>query len=206
MGPITGTVANIVGYERLGTACIRRKADTTGRVFSEKQQAHHLRVKLANSIMNPSKNFINIGFSLSTTGGQTAHNVAISQVIRSGCKGDFPNLELDFENLLVSAGDLEKARNPRVELAGTSLKFTWDYDNMQEFANRNDQVMLLAYSPETGRSFYTLGGAKRSTGMEILEIYPELQEERFETYISFITEERKHISRSTYTGRVKTRV
>ena len=202
MGPITGTIANIVGYERLGTPCVRRKADATGRVFSEKQQAHHLRVKLANSFMNPSKNFINIAFSLSTTGGQTAHNVAISQVIRSGCKGDFPNLELDFENLLVADGDLEKARNPKVALIGTSLKFTWDYDNMQEFANRDDQVMLLAFSPETGQSFYTLGGARRSTGMEMLEVYPELDQQSFETYIAFITEDRKQISRSMYTGRL----
>ena len=202
MGPFKGTIANVVGYERLGTACMRKKADLTGRVFSEKQLAHQQRVRLANSFINPSKNFINIGFSLSTKGGKTAHNVGFSHVMHGGLKGVFPDVELDFENLLVADGDLERARNPRVELVESSLKFIWDYDNMQEFDSRNDQVMLLAYSPETSRSFYTLGGARRSTGMEILEIYPELQEEKFETYIAFVTEDRKQISRSIYTKSV----
>jgi len=200
MGPFSGTIANIVGYERLGTACMRKKADLSGRVFSEKQLAHQQRVRLANSFINPSKNFINIGFSLSTKGGQTAHNVAISQVMHNGVKGASPNLELDFENLLVADGDLEKARNPRVDLTGNALKFTWDYDNMLEFSNGMDQVMLLAYSPETGRSFHVLGGARRSKGMETLEVYPELEQESYETFIAFITEDRKQISRSSYTG------
>jgi len=202
MGPFTGTIANIVGYERLGTACMRRKADLSNRVFSEKQQAHHLRVKLANTFINPSKNFINVGFSLVTKGGQTAHNVAISQVIRGGCKGIFPDLELDFKNLLVADGDLEQARNPRVELAGITLKFSWDYDNLLEFENRSDQVMLLAYSPETGHSFYILGGVPRSSRQAVLNVYPETEEESFETYIAFITEDRKSISKSIYTGQV----
>ena len=202
LGPFKGSIANVVGYERLGTPCMRKKADLTGRVFSEKQLAHQQRVRLANSFINPCKNFINTSFSLTTIGGQTAHNVAISHVMHSGLKCDFPNLELDFENLLVADGDLEKARDPKVEIIGTSLKFTWDYDNMQEFANRNDQVMLLAFSPETGQSFYTLGGARRSTGMEMLEVYPELDQQSFETYIAFITEDRKQISRSMYTGRL----
>jgi len=121
-------------------------------------------------------------------------------VMQSGFKGVFPELELDFENLLVADGALEKARNPQVELAGNSLKFTWDFDNLLEFQNGLDQVMLLAYSPETGRSFHILGGARRSSGMEILQVYPELEQERLETYIAFITEDRKQISRSTYTG------
>jgi hypothetical protein len=205
MGPFRGTIANVVGYERLGTACMRKKADLTGRVFSEKQLAHQQRVRLANSFINPSKNFINIGFSLSTKGGQTAHNVAMSRLMQSGLKGVFPDVELDFENLLVADGDLEKARNPKVEFIGTALKFTWDYDNMQEFRYRNDQVMLLAFSPESGQSFYILGGARRCRGMEMLEVYPELDQQSFETYIAFITDDRKQISRSTYTRSVTTK-
>lgn len=204
MGPFSGTIANVVGYERLGTACMRKKADFSGRVFSEKQLAHQQRVRLANSFINPSKNFINVGFSLSTKGGQTAHNVAIAQVIHNGFIGAFPNLEIDFKNVLVADGDLEKARNPLVELSGTSLKFTWDFDNMLEFYNGSDQVMLLAYSSESGRSFHILGGARRSTGIETLALYPEHEQESFETYIAFITEDRKSISRSKYTGQVTT--
>jgi hypothetical protein len=63
-------------------------------------------------------------------------------------------------------------------------------------------VMLIAYSPSTKRSFYTIGGAERYTGQATLEVYPELAPESFQTYISFITEDRKSISRSNYTGQV----
>ncbi len=203
LGPVTGSIGKVIGYERLGTPCIRIKAEPKEQNFTSKQRAHQLRVRLANSFINPSKAFINIGFSLSTTGGQTAHNVAMAHAIRNGTKGEFPELELDFENLLVSDGELPGAVNPQVELSiNSNLKFSWDYDNSLEFALRKDQVMLLAYSPETNRSFYTIGGAKRSAGQDILELYTELQPEVFETYIAFISEDRKLISRSTYTGKV----
>jgi hypothetical protein len=203
LGPFSGSISNIVGYERLGTPCIRGKGDPQPQNFTDKQLAHQLRVRLANSFINPSKTYINIGFSKSTTGGQTAHNVAISHALKTGTKGEFPNLEIDFEKLLVSDGDLPQANNPQLELQeNTKLMFSWDYDENFEFPNHRDQVMLLAYSPETKRSFYTIGGAKRSSRTEILEIYPELENERFETYISFIQEDRKSISPSIYTGRV----
>jgi hypothetical protein len=203
LGPITGSISNIIGYERLGTPCIRGKGDPQPQNFTEKQKAHQLRVKLANSFINPTKNFINIGFSLSTSGGQTAHNVAISHALKTGTKGEFPDLELDFENLLVSDGALAGALNPQVQLTEHAhLEFSWEYNEGLEFSNRRDQVMLLAFSPKTKRSFYTIGGAKRSLGQETLEIYPEIENESFETYIAFITEDRKLISRSSYTGQV----
>lgn len=203
LGPITGSISNITGYERLGTPCIRGKGDPQPQNFTDKQKAHQLRVKLANNFINPSKNFINIGFSLSTIGGQTAHNVAMAHAIKSGTKGEYPDLELDFENLRVSDGALNKALNPQVELLGRSqLNFTWEYNETDEFSNRRDQVMLLAYSHEMKRSFYTIGGAKRSLGQDTLDIYPGNGHDVFETYIAFITEDRKSISVSSYTGPV----
>lgn len=203
LGPFTGSISNIVGYERLGTPCIRGKGDPQPQNFTDRQLAHQLRIRLASSFVNPSKDFINIGFSLSTTGGQTAHNVAMAHVIKNGTKGEFPDLELDFENLIVSDGVLAGAVHSQVQLLGQSaLKFTWEYDKINDFRNRQDQVMLLAYSPETKRSFYTIGGATRSFKESILEVYPESAEESFETYIAFVSEDRKYISKSSYTGKI----
>ena len=201
LGPITGTLANITGYERLGTPCIRINGERQKQNFTDKQLAHQLRVRLANTFINPSKNFINIGFSLSRSGGQTAHNVAMSQALKAGIKGEYPDLELDYEHMLVADGLLPGARNPNVTpLEGNRLQFTWEYDEMQEFSIRRDQVLLLAYSTATTASFYTIGGAPRYSKQAILEVYPEIEEESFETYIAFITEDRKAVSRSTYTG------
>jgi hypothetical protein len=203
LGAFTGSISNIVGYERLGTPCIRGKGDPQPQNFTDKQLAHQLRIRLASSFVNPSKDFINIGFSLSTTGGQTAHNVAMAHVIKTGTKGEYPDLELDFENLIVSDGVLASAVHSQVELIDqSSLKFTWDYDKINDFRNRQDQVMLLAYSPLMKRSFYTIGGATRSLKEGILEIYSESAAESFETYIAFVSEDRKYISKSSYTGQI----
>jgi hypothetical protein len=201
LGPITGTLANITGYERLGTPCIRINGERQKQNFTDKQLAHQLRVRLANSFINPSKSFINVGFSLSTSRGQTAHNVAMSQALKTGIKGQYPELELDFEHMLVADGVRQGARNAEVtSLEGNHLLFTWAYDEMEEFSIRRDQVMLLAYSPATQISFYTIGGAPRYSKQAILEVYPEIEQESLETYIAFITEDRKAVSKSTYTG------
>lgn len=55
LGPFTGSIANVVGYERLGTACIRTKGDPQPQNFTEKQLSHQLRVRLANSFINRQK-------------------------------------------------------------------------------------------------------------------------------------------------------
>jgi hypothetical protein len=205
LGPIVGSIANVTGCVRLGVPVLKKKIQPTvvSKNRTEKQKGVTTRFQLAMEFIKPVTPFINVGFSLNRAPGQTAHNVAVSKILSQGVKGEFPEMKLDFANILVTHGELPPAENPKVEFVnGTLLRFSWDFDP-QDFSDRKrDQVMLLAYSPETKAAYYLKSGKRRLDKEEFLQIYTELENQTFETYISFIADDRQMIANSSYTGKI----
>jgi hypothetical protein len=70
------------------------------------------------------------------------------------------------------------------------------------FYNERSQVMLLVYSADLNKSFYTMSGARRLSGTDWLELPHYFNGLGLETYISFTGDDRKRISDSVYAGRV----
>jgi hypothetical protein len=205
LGPIIGSIANITGYLRLGVPVIKKKTDPAeiSKYRTPRQKNVTTKFQLAMHFIKPVTPFINIGFSLNRAPGQTAHNVAVSKILSQGIKGELPELKLDFPNIIVTHGELPAAINPKVGIVTkTELRFTWEYDPAESWEHRRDQVMLLAYSPETKTAFYLTSGARRNAGEDFLEIYTEVENQSFETYLSFISDDRQVIADSSYTGKI----
>lgn len=203
LGPIEGPVARVTGYIRLGVPVLRTKPDPKiVRVRSEKQIAVNNRFSFAMKFVKPATPFLNVGFSLSRAQGQTAHNVAVSNVLRA-VAGENPDFHFNYEDILVADGSLQEAMNPSVELSTLrTLQFSWEEPENQSYQRSQDQVMLLAYYPEEGIAFYTTSGARRRAGQETLQVCSGKPGQVFETYIAFISDDRKKISKSTYTGQI----
>jgi hypothetical protein len=205
LGPFIGSLANITGYLRLGVPVIRTKIDPADvpKVRTPKQQEVTARFRLAMTFIKPVTPFINVGFSLHRAPGQTAHNVAVSKVLSQGITGEYPELKLDFQNIPVSQGELRGAVHPEVALINPErIRFSWEVNPNDFSERRRDQVMLLAFSPEDGTAYFLKSGARRSAGEEFLDIYPEQANQTFETYISFISDNREMIADSQYTGQI----
>jgi hypothetical protein len=203
LGPMQGPVATVTGYIRLGVPVLRKKPEPNPlKVRSEKQIAANNRFGFAMKFVKPATPFLNVGFSVCRGQGQTAHNIAVSKVLNA-IAGENPNFHFKYENIIVSDGTLQKALNPRVEMATPrTLRFSWEEPEKQTYQRSQDQVMLLAYLPDEETAFYTTSGARRTTGQEVLEVCSGQPGQVFETYIAFISDDRKKISRSTYTGQV----
>jgi len=211
-GPVIGALSNIVGYIRKGQPLIRIKKNKTkkkkGR--SDAQKAVNLRFKMAKTFISEVEEFINVGFQHEVADTQRIpENAATSHLIREAIIGKYPNLEIDYSAVLVSKGKLLPPVNPTVKLEGDRLKFTWDVDPGLGYRLNRDQVMLLAYKPASKNADYLLSGARRNEGAEELEVMirrkdhgPLLKDEFIETYIAFISDDRKRISDSVYVGRV----
>ncbi len=60
----------------------------------------------------------------------------------------------------------------------------------------------MAYFPDKKIAVYLISGVQRDKMEEILFIDDQLKDEEAETYISFVTDDRKAISNSIYTGRI----
>lgn len=203
LGPIEGPVSQVTGYIRLGVPVLRkrRELDPT-KPRSEKQIAANNRFGFAMKFVKPATPFLNVGFSLAREKGQTAHNIAVSKVL-SVVEGLNPNFHFRYKDLLVADGNLQEAQGARVEMTSSrTLEFFWEQPDKQSYVRSQDQVMLLAYMPEEDVAFYVTSGARRSAGQDLLEVCSGKPGQVFETYIAFISDDRRKISKSTYTGQV----
>jgi hypothetical protein len=67
--------------------------------------------------------------------------------------------------------------------------------------------MLLAYSPALNEAVYTLCGARRITGTDVLRLPDDSWKGKvIEIYLSFVTEDRKLCTNSLYLGQVLTSI
>jgi hypothetical protein len=200
-GDFHGKMGNMVFYKLNGKTVGR----TIGKVesYSDKQYEVQMRTELISPFLTSLKGFIRIGFrNTPKLQSWDFYNMAMSVNNPSIIKGRYPDLEIDYKKAILSAGAIPPPQKPSVKLGNNLLEFSWDPNMDAEGADSRDQVMLLAYFPETSRSIFLLSGARRTEGIEQLKLPSFDGKTRMETYISFIADDRADVSNSIYTGRL----
>lgn len=124
--------------------------------------------------------------------------------------GEYPDYRIDFSKVVVSKGDLPVPLNASVTLSGNLLTFKWDIEPQTGSTRNEDQVMLLAYLPDTKNAASIVGGPGRSVGEAVLKIFPQTgdgtangKDTAVETYIAFISKGREQVSDSVYLRRIE---
>lgn len=208
-GTFVGKVGYVVGYIRLGKPWVRNAPKKSNKPRTQGQREVNQKFQMGRALISHLQEFINVGFRLAAEGtGKTAQNVATSWNINHAITGLHPNCILDYSQVLLSQGDLPIAARPEVEYVYPCLKFKWEVPEDLEMKYARDQVMMLAYHP-SGKMASTLSGNRRKVGEDELYISPRAdggnvhpEDDFVETYIAFISDDRRAISDSIYTGRV----
>ncbi|WP_316822825.1 DUF6266 family protein [Pedobacter gandavensis] len=209
-GTFVGKVGDVVGYVRLGKAFVRNAPEKSKKPRTQGQREVNQKFQVGRKLISDLQEFINVGFRLAAEGtGKTAQNVASSWNIRHAIKGVHPDFIVDYSQVLLSQGDLPVPDQPEVEYVYPGLKFKWRVSEELESAFERDQVMLLAYHPHRKAVTHILSGNRRKVGADELMLRPELfypdvhpENDFVETYMAFISDDRRRISDSIYTGRV----
>lgn len=202
MGPFKGKIGPLYAYIWNGKTIIRAKPKIT-KPRSIKQLAVQERMVVLSPFLNYITGFIAIGFELAgKEKNHSANNAAKSYNLTNAIKGEYPDLEIDYPQARLSQGTLTVAENAQVQVLNEGLMFSWTYDPYDPLVSRSDKTMLMAWFPMVKKAFYIISGVQRMELQELLKIPEELKGLEAETYISFITDDRKAISNSVYTGRV----
>lgn len=202
-GAISGKIGNIEGYIRKGQPLIRLKKRKTNVPPSLKQLAVRQKMKIVNTFIGSMTEFVAAGFGLAAAGETyTANNAAKSYQLLNAIQGEYPHYSINYSKVRLTQGLLPVADDPQVTPLANSLLFTWSFDINEGYYYQRQQVMLLSYAPAINKSFYTVSGARRITGAETMELPDELRGRVLECYISFVADDRKAISNSTYIGQV----
>jgi len=206
-GKMNGKVGNTVYYTLKGkqvTRIIGRRVKPS----TPRQLANEQGMKVVNRFLKSINAFIKMGFAVEAEARNVyPYNAALGYNKKHALKGDFPEIGIDYEKVLLSKGDLDGLNNPSVRLLGNpeegfALRFDWDVlPEDRGWPRCDDQVMLMAYFPEEGlddRAVYRIAGAKRQAGQDVLELPLSMAGEAMEVYISVISEDRTRVADSEY--------
>ena len=200
-GPITGTTGNITSYMLNGQNVTRMKTHPRTK-SSEKQLNNEMRMKVISDFFHDMKIFLKAGFSAAAKNTtKNYYNIAVSYNKQHALTGFYPDVEINYSKVLLSDGDLLPAENPTVNRVAGGIEFSWDTDGYA-WGNGSDQVMVLAYFPETSQAVSFSYGARRLEGKEFLPLSNDHIELPAEVYISFVSPDRYEVARSMYLGQV----
>jgi len=199
-GPITGKLSNLVWFSRYGRDYVRTKGERTA-PLSPAQKTNCRDMAVLMDFFKNMKPFLKAGFGHLAVGTTlNYHNLATACNKTQAIIQEGDQSRIDFEAVLLSDGGALEPLDPIVQLSENGLEFTWAYDDVADWTSKTDQVMLMAYFPETNEAVYTTSGAKRNEMRDVLALPPSLRSKRMEIYMAFQNDERTDASRSLYLG------
>ncbi|SFE52196.1 hypothetical protein SAMN05518672_10782 [Chitinophaga sp. CF118] len=204
LGGITGVLGPVDGYMLRGQFILRSRRGKSNKPPTEKQLIQQQRIRMINNLLHPITEFVNAGFAHVATGkAQTAYCLASSYQHKFSIAGQYPDFTIDYSKARFTEGSMStQGINASVISAGNYLKFTWTPD--LSYAHSNDHVMLLAYAPLLKEAVYTICGAKRSIGTDVLQLPADWGiGVVIETYLAFKAENSMLCTNSLYLGQIK---
>ena len=207
LGGITGAIGDIEGYMLNGKYIVRSRRRKSIKPPSEKQLACRKRLAVVSKFISGFIPYVEVGFAYSgAKKGYAGYNAVTGYQIKHALTGQYPDYTIDYTKVRVSEGPMSNENiNAAVTLQNNYLVFSWTAD--LSYQHSSDRVMLLAYAPALDEAIYTLCGAKRMDGRDVL-LLPEStwKEKVIEIYFSFVSENRKQCTNSIYLGQVFTGV
>lgn len=198
LGGISGTVGNVVGGRWRGIDYIRSKPASVRNPNTEAQRNQRMRFKLVISLLKKIRPLINIGFANGAK-NQTPMNRAMSVNLRQAVSGEYPDLEIDPENVLFSDGNLSSGGNPVMD-ASVPGSITLNWTNNSEAGNASglDGAIALLYNTDLDEVVYQLHGAAREDETLELQIPETWEGSDIAGYLAFRSETGREVSPSQF--------
>ncbi|WP_316746921.1 DUF6266 family protein [Pedobacter gandavensis] len=197
-----GKVGKTVTY-MLNGKLVTRSIGKSDKPATDLQKAIRLRTKVTSKFLLTLKEFILVGYEADARRiKQHPINQAFRYHWKHASTGNYPKIKIDFPKVLLSYGSMPLPKKVVISVVEKGFNFSWGSQKGLTGTHWSDQVMLVAYFPTLKRAAYKTAGATRDQGTDLLPIFDILHGVVAETYIAFISNDRKTISNSVYTGRV----
>jgi len=200
LGGFNGIVGTAVGSKWKDKSVIKsrppKKRTTPPTQLQIVQQA---KFALIIDFLRPIRTLLNQTYKKSAAGDMSGHKKAFS-TNTDAVKGVYPNLAIDYPNVLLSKGSLG---TPDVMQAASTVAgkvvFTWtdDSDGINELSS--DTAYVAVNNEQLKRWVQNQNIATRGAGTCTLDV-PAFSGKPVQTYIGFMSADRKKVSRSLFAG------
>lgn len=199
-GVLNGKLGPTVSYY-LNGELVTRTIGFTVKKPTKPQLTFRQKTRILNALYKKIGDFINVGFELEgLRKNKRAYALAFGHNIVNAFRGIHPKVSIEYKNLKLTSGNMPEVSDITVEVVNEGFKFSWNPETKDQGMHWTDQVMLMAYFPELKKAMFITAGANRDIGTCLLPLYETSHGHIAETYISFISSDRRSISNSIYTG------
>ncbi|WP_234573600.1 DUF6266 family protein [Rhodohalobacter sp. 614A] len=200
LGGISGTVGNVVGGRWRGIDYIRSKPASVKNPNTEAQQQQRMRFKLVIQFLRKISPLVNIGLS-NGSNNRTPMNRGMSLNLKEAITGTFPDLEINWEKLIFSQGNLAMGTNAAADLSvADTVTITWENTQSTSSSSDTDGALVLLSNTDRDEVVYSLHGASRVDGQVDVDIPQEWSGENIACYLSFRSETGKDVSDNQFLG------
>lgn len=146
-GGFSGKIGNNIGSRWRQVDYMRSLPRPSSKPATEAQLTQRAKFALAVAFLSPIKDLLNIGFSDLQQGKATGYNVALKHLLKNGTDGTYPDLEINFEEVLLSRGRLSPLFGLTLEeVAPGEATLSWEPKMNRFNAFADDEVIVLVYN------------------------------------------------------------
>jgi len=201
LGAFSGKIGAVIGASWRGIDYMRGLPRISNKAATEPQLAQRMKIILLRGFLLGIKNIVEICFQNYTQ--TSAMNGALSYNMKYSVAGEYPDMHIDFPNLLLSKGDLQGAWSPTVAAMETDkVDFRWTNGPFVKTRAANDQVLLVIYSQKFESFILLTDAGTRESGFAQLKTEEELRGDTVHCYLSFYSTELEFASTTEYLGEV----
>jgi hypothetical protein len=203
LGAFIGTIGPVTGFMRNGKNVLRSSNSSIKNKRTPLQLAQREKISICNrfTLAFSSTGFFNKSFPAYGHTG-TGFNRVTGTLMSRTVTGVYPDLSLNYEQVLISKGRLPGAEKAKAVLKPKQIiQFSFADNSTDGIASPDDTVILVAYAPELQQAIFTLYGGFRKDGKAVLNL-TAFKGYNVETWIGFLSKDEEDASDSVYTGRL----
>jgi len=136
----------------------------------------------------------------SRTNSKTAHLSAVmSYVYRKAIIYSNSGFSIDYPKVLISHGNLPPAEKAVTKTSAGAICFAWSNNGGSDLTRGFDKAISVVYCEALNKCIHIIGETKRRDEEALLAV-PQFHGYEVQTWLSFISADKRNLADSTYTG------
>ncbi len=144
----SGRIGDIVGCNGSKRSYIRSAPRKKQQEFSLLQLASHRKMAMASALLSPIRSLLEESITRKSKTFSSGYGAAMSQLLKNGFKGQYPDLEINYPELMFSSGSLARTRTAMQLLENFTVRVEWDIELDYNPEGAAEEVAVLIYSPD----------------------------------------------------------
>ena len=203
LGAFTGKIGPVTGYVRNGQNILRTSTSTVQYKHTPLRTAQLHKIFLCNRF---TKAFTGTGFfnkSFPAYGSRgNSYNRATGALLNQAITGTYPDMYLNYAQVLISKGKLPAAENATATvMENGNIHFSFIDNSNTGTAAANDKIIVVAYAEALQQAIFSLNAGQRKDGEAVL-LTGLFKGYAIDTWIGFLSNDETNASDSCWTGRI----